>query len=379
MFTRRFTNVAFMAMLCLFALWTGTSRANLHAIPNDHFTKSIFDVLAQKEVLEMSLSTDLGHLIENRKKEIEQPATLAYKNERGENVSYEIKITPRGKFRRRTCDFPPLKLKFPKSGLTAQGLSSHNDLKLVTHCLDNKAIGNEQLLKEYLAYRLYNLLTDKSYRVQLVEITYTDSEGKNGKQKRYGFLIEDTDEMAERLGGLECDCMNPLPETVNGDEERLMATFQYMIGNADWSSEMNRNLKVVQTLNGANTLVPYDFDFTGWVSPNYARLNSNYDLKSMKERIYLGFPASDGELWETINYLRSKRTDMIAEIKDFKLLSMTAREQMLSYLDEFFEIATQLETSRNTGIYERLKRPSRFILQELEAPVAKPKGVSTGK
>ncbi|MBK9492182.1 MAG: hypothetical protein IPO07_27855 [Haliscomenobacter sp.] len=58
---------------------------------------------------------------------------------------------------------------------------------MVTHCIENKTIGNEQLLKEFLTYRLYNLLTDKSYRVQLIQITYVDSNGKD-KEKRYGFL-----------------------------------------------------------------------------------------------------------------------------------------------------------------------------------------------
>jgi len=383
MSTRLLSNLALAAMLCFCAMHPSTANnANLHAIPNDRSVKSIFDVLAQKEILEVTLTTDLTHLIENRKKEIDQAATISYENEAGGAVSYDIKITPRGKYRRRICDFPPLKLKFPKTTLTAQGLSTHNDLKLVTHCLDNKTTGNEQLLKEFLAYRLYNLLTDKSYRVQLLQITYVDSEGKAGKQKRYGFLIEDTDEMAERLGGLECDqCMNPNPATVDAGSEQLMSAFQYMIGNADWNLAMLRNVKIVQPAVGTSTLVPYDFDFSALVSPTYARVNTNFGLTSVKERIFLGYPSSDEDLWATINYLRSKRAELVAEIRKFKFLTNTSRLEMIAYLDEFFEITTQLESKRVSGIYELLKKPSRFLNrnEEEEAPSSTPKGASAGR
>lgn len=383
MFTRLLPNLALAAMLCLCALHSGTaSNANLHAIPNASSVKSIFDVFAQKEIIEVTLTTDLGHLIENRKKEIDQAATISYTNEAGDAVSYDIKITPRGKYRRRICDFPPLKLKFSKSALAGQGLSAHNDLKLVTHCVENRTIGNEQLLKEFLAYRLYNLLTDKSYRVQLVQITYVDSNDKVGKEKRYAFLIEDTDEMAERLGGLECDqCLNPDPAALDKGSERLMATFQYMIGNADWSLEMARNIKIVQPVAGTGTLVPYDFDFSALVSPTYARINSNVGLNSLAERIYLGYPASDQELWSTINYLRSKRAELVSEIRNFKLLNTSKRLDMIAYLDEFFESMAQLETKRVSGLFELLKKPSRFLNgnEEEEAPSSTPKGTSSGK
>lgn len=383
MSTRLLPNLALAAMLCICTMYSGTANnANLHAILNDRPLKSIFDVFAQKEMLEVTLTTDLVHLIEYRKKEIDQPATISYKNDAGGVVSYDIKITPRGKYRRRICDFPPLKLKFPKATLTEQGLSAHNDLKLVTHCIENKTIGNEQLLKEFLVYRLYNLLTDKSYRVQLVQITYVDSNGKRSKEKRYGFLIEDTDEMAERLGGLECDqCMNPNPATLDAGTERLMSIFQYMIGNTDWSLEMARNIKIVQPVAGTGTLVPYDFDFSGIVSPSYARVNTNIGLKTVKERLYLGYPATDENLWTAINYLRSKREELVQEIRSFKPLNTNARMEMIAYIDEFFEMTTQLESKRSADLYDLLKKPSRFLngSEEEEAPTSTPKGVSSGK
>ncbi len=84
MSTRLLPNLALAAMLCLCTMYSGTANnANLHAIPNDRSVKSIFDVFAQKEIIEVTLTTDLSHLIEHRKKEIDQPATISYKNETG--------------------------------------------------------------------------------------------------------------------------------------------------------------------------------------------------------------------------------------------------------------------------------------------------------
>ena len=76
-----------------------------------------------------------------------------------------------------------------------------NKLKLVTHCLENKFEGNENVMKEYLLYKLYNEITPESFRVQFVKITYLDSKGKLGKIKRFGFIIESKDQLAFRLQG----------------------------------------------------------------------------------------------------------------------------------------------------------------------------------
>jgi len=57
------------------------------------------------------------------------------------------------------------------------------------------------------------------------------------------------------------------------------------------------------------------------------------------------------------------------------------RLDMLAYLDEFFESMARLETKRVSGIYELLKKPSRFLNgnEEEEAPASPPKGTSSGK
>ena len=61
---------------------------------------------------------------------------------------------------------------------------------MVTHC----QYGNEDyLFKEYLIYKLYNVLTDNSFRVRLVKIEYINTHKKANPIKTYAFLIEPLD------------------------------------------------------------------------------------------------------------------------------------------------------------------------------------------
>ncbi len=64
-------------------------------------------------------------------------------------------------------------------------------------------IFEQYLLMEYLVYQMYNQISDHSFRTRLLKITYTDSAQKYEPVEKIppGFLIEDEDMMAERLGG----------------------------------------------------------------------------------------------------------------------------------------------------------------------------------
>ena len=68
-------------------------------------------------------------------------------------------------------------------------MSTLGKLKLVVGC--GATNDDEQLIiKEYLAYKMYNMLTEKSFRVRLVKIKYDDTKGKIKSYSQYGFLLE---------------------------------------------------------------------------------------------------------------------------------------------------------------------------------------------
>jgi hypothetical protein len=305
---------------------------------------SLLDVLNHQEVVNMTIVAELDSLIQNRRTEEFRAATLTFSDEFGAPQSYQIKIKPRGKFRRRICDFPPLKLKFSKKELEVAGLEQFNDLKLVTHCLEDESKSKELILKEYLTYRMYNELTPNSFRVQLVNLTYQDADKKDYNMTRWGFLIEDTEELANRLAGVEVDSMGQLPEHFNVSHERITSLFQYMIGNTDWSLVMNRNVKLFRKADGKLVPVPYDFDFSVFVGAPYTRPNMDVGQTVKMERIFMGHAANAGDLYSTCSYFRSKKQALIDIIRRFNLLSEESREGLVQYLDSFFTIIQSQES-----------------------------------
>lgn len=327
----------------------------LSAHPPTADRPTFFDLIYSDDLVEVTLETDLVKLIANIKTEQYQSAVLSFEDKQGQQVVMQTEVRPRGNYRRRVCEFPPLKLKFAKDKLVSANLEPHNKLKLITHCIDNKGVGQENLLKEFLAYKLYNELTDHSYRVQLLRINYVDIKGKLSKIKRYAVLIEDTDEMAERLGGEECNCLNPMPSQMDSRLENIHAAFQYMIGNEDWNLSMNRNLKMVKPTDGRKWIpVPYDFDFSGLVNAPYAVPNTELGLNSIQERKYLGLPLSDPDLKYVFNYFKNKQADLYRVVDDCKYLNKTSRNEVIEYLDTFFAEVDSLLAGNAINLYDQL-------------------------
>ena len=229
---------------------------------------SIFQEFSSNEVVNITIETAIDSLIANKKTVNYQAATLQINNK-----SYNIKVRPRGRSRRTYCDFPPLKLNFSKKGLANLGLNpDYKSIKLVTHCMDSKE-ASDNVLEEYLAYKLYNVLTNNSFHAQLVKVNYVDT--NTGKTfKRFGILLENTKEMAQRLGGKEIETMGIPMEQFNQEQLNILSVFQFMIGNEDWRLKYLRNTKMVQMSNGEIQAIPYDFDAAGLVNAAYARPDS---------------------------------------------------------------------------------------------------------
>lgn len=309
--------------------------------------ESVFDQLSYGDILEITLETDLSYLIENKKTDEYIPAQITYGNRNGLTVNRQLKVKPRGKFRRRVCDVPPLKLKFKKEDLAKENMKSFNKLKLVTHCLDDKNLSKELIMKEYLAYKLYNELTPYSFRVQLVKITYQDSGDNGRKLKRWGFLIESTSQVEERINGEECENCMGLPETAfHTGVENIQSLFQYMIGNSDWSLTMNRNVKLIKLAkNGKVVPIPYDFDFSGLVGAPYAVPSPSYNLTSIKERVFLGNADSLPELNATRSYFKMKKKGLMKTVNKFKWLTTDSKIEIAEYIEAFHQDLEQSDIS----------------------------------
>src|SRR2546430_7720829 len=152
------------------------------------------------EALSLTLTADFNALSKDRgESKQEHAGVLAFVGPAGDSVALDVRLRTRGHFRlqRRICDFPPLKLSFDKQQVKHTVFAGQGGLKLVVHCQDRDTY-EQNLLQEYLLYRVFNLITEKSFRARLARVTYLDRSGKAKPVTRYAFFIEDDDPMARR-------------------------------------------------------------------------------------------------------------------------------------------------------------------------------------
>ncbi|MEM1219925.1 MAG: hypothetical protein AAGH79_13485, partial [Bacteroidota bacterium] len=267
----------------------GLFQISAFAETGEAVEEGIFDLMEVAKPLDLTLTTDLEILRNDRFFDGSTQGSLEFVDKYGNRQLWPIKVKLRGNFRRMHCaDIPPLKIKFKKADLEEAGLAPFNDFKLVTQCVANEQQARDYIKREYLAYKMYNEVTEKSFRVQLLRITFVDTR-TNMKFHQLAFVIEDTAQMRARLGAKKVKEIYNIPqERFDQEELRKVAVFQYAIGNSDWSLQTSRNLKMIE-IEDKVYAIPYDFDFSGLVNASYASANSSWEMKTVRERIYMGF------------------------------------------------------------------------------------------
>ncbi len=296
---------------------------------------SLFD---SEEIIKITLSGEIAVLLDNRNKEPEYtPVTLSYSEENGEIIKIPLKVRQRGNFRRlkTNCNFPPLLLNFAKDNTTSTKFDGQDKVKLVMPCR-----GDQYVLQEYYTYKIYNLVTPKSFKVRLVEVALEDPSLKE-KEKGpfYGFLLEEEDQMAKRNKMVSIDRMLLKPEIMQREDFLNMAVFNYMIGNTDWSVQYRQNIKLIaeDTLSLPYT-VPYDFDHAGLVRAPYAHPAEELKLSSTLQRLYRGFCLEDMIAFKTvIRKYDSLRNDIYTVYNSSPLLDEKYVKKTIKYLDDFYD------------------------------------------
>lgn len=285
----------------------------------------------------VDLSTDLRKLVTVKKEETYQPADITLHFPDSSKITEPIRLSARGEFRRTECYVPSIRLDFKNT--TSPKLTPLGKLKLVVGC-GTHADDERLILKEFLAYKIYNLLTDMSFRVRLLKINYTDTREKIKAYTQYGFLIEDVDEMAKRNNCKEVEKTIFVTERTDRTQMTLVAIFQYMIGNTDWSVPNYHNIKLMRPVTDSFSFpytIPYDFDFAGLVDAPYAMPKEDLGIKSVRERLYRGWPRTMEELQRTLDIFREKKEAIKKVVTDFTLLSTRYRKEMTEYIDDFYK------------------------------------------
>ncbi|GAB2806542.1 hypothetical protein [Ferruginibacter profundus] len=264
------------------------------------------------------------------------PAAITFFYPDSTVISDNAEVRIRGVFRKEECVTPPLMVNFKSP--TAAALKKLGHLKLVRPC--DISVYNEQLLlKEYLVYKIYNLLCEKSFRVRLIKLKCCYSSGKNKPISQFAFFIEDVDDMARRNHCYEIKSPKFQTEQTERKQMTLLALFQYMIGNTDWAIPLYRNVKLLRINKDSMSLpfvVPYDFDYCGLVNAAYAIPVPELEIANVKERLYRGFARTMEELRPALQLLQDKRYAIDSLITNFELLSAKNKKEMVSYLSEFY-------------------------------------------
>ena len=309
-------------------------------------------LFAASDPIHISIQAPLGTLIHNRGNDVVQ-GTLTDP----QGNALPVALSARGITRRSsdTCDFPPLRVDFTAPPPATSLFAGQKKLKLVTHCRNSPSF-QQYVLLEYSAYKMYNLLTPHSFDARLANVDYRDASGRP-IVSRVGYFLEDLKDLARRNGLKASHAPNLIPiEDLSPPDAARYALFQDMIANHDWSMRAGpagkdccHNAELLGPLApGATIVVPYDFDFSGFVDAPYATPPDQLHLSSVRERVYRGYCAHNADALAVARQMREARPQMMAAITATPGIDPQRAAKAIAFLDGFFaQIATDQAVSSN--------------------------------
>lgn len=341
-------------LVVLLALMAPASLAS-----SDEDSDNAVPLFEDDRVLDVTITAPFGQIMRTRSLEEEMPGTLVYADpDTGEQVSLDIEVRARGKFRRQkdVCSFAPLRLDFKKSNPTL--FANSDKLKLVTHCRNRSTTYEQSLYKEYMAYRILNLLTDMSFRVRLLNVRYVEASDGEELISSPAFLLESEDQLARRLGMERDESEETTVDALDPEHTNLVSVFQYLIGNTDFSpikgppgDECCHNFVLLKG-GEKQVSVPYDFDVTGFANPPHAKPNARFGLKNVRERLYRGRCANNEHLERSLTVFQGRKPAIYRLVESQPGLNDRERKSVTRYIDKFYKV---IDSPRSTN-YRLIER-----------------------
>jgi len=237
-------------------------------------------------------------------------------------------------------------------------LEGHDKVKLGTHCQNNQDY-EQYVLREYLAYRVHNTLSDRSFRARLARVTYMDSVTNKSLDTHNAILFEDEDHVAHRLGGEAMpELRRALFDDVDFNQMNETAIFEYFVGNTDWSLYALHNIKLMRKLDGTLLPLAYDLDFSGLVRTRYETPDYRLPIRSVKDRLYRGPCRTDEDLEPVLAVYRQKEADVLAVYDNVAGLDPRYVKEAKDYLKEFFDILKKPRSVKSTFVDSCEGKPS---------------------
>ena len=301
-------------------------------------------LFASSDPIRITIAGPMSTLAKVRAEE-PRPATVTVA---GTSQQLPVTLSTRGITRRATdvCQFPPLKVRFTSPPPMDSIFAGQKSLKLVAYCRSAESF-QQYVLLEYATYRMLNVLSPASFRVRLAQIDFVNDDGRPFIT-RYGFFIEDLDDVAKRNGMREAKLPDLIPITsLSPRHAALYALFQDMIANHDWSMRAGpkgenccHNAKLIAPAQGVAAGVipiPYDFDFSGLVNAPYATPPDQLHLSSVRQRQYRGYCMQNGEAYAVAAQMRASKPQMLAALSSTPGLQPATIQRATDYLNTFFD------------------------------------------
>jgi hypothetical protein len=313
------------------------SQKDVEALP-----ESLSELFLSDEIMQLSLRYSNKDIKKETNDSTFIKTFLKYQNEETLWDSLEVRLRKRGNYRLKNCYYAPVKVKIKKKEAKNTPFDGHKNLKLVLPCLVQKG-RNDNIIKEYLAYKLYEIVSPFHFKARLVQVSYEEDRGKNIKlHKIKGILVEDDKHVAKRIGGRVLESkihpLNQMPlESVRN------SFFQYMIGNTDYSTAYLHNCKLI-FFEGHIIPIPYDFDMSGIVNSSYATVsqinNEQLEIENVTQRMFRGFQRDPQLFTEVRLEFLANRLAILTAIQKCEPLfeSKTQYVSTVKFIEGFFEV-----------------------------------------
>ena len=312
--------------------------------------KQVPALFTSETPLAITFRTNLRQL--RRDKKEDSPwrwASVAYQDSAGKSVEVPLRARTRGIWRLKHCDFPPVRFNFAGKDTKGTIFEGVDKPKIVNFCKDNDE-HEQYVLQEAQLYRIYRLLTPVSHRVRVARLSYVDSANGKREAERYGIIIEDPDQMANRNMAKVTEIKGAGPADLEQKEFALAYMFLYFIGNLDFSFSGLHNTELITTIDGRVLPVVYDFDYSGAVNTTYAVPPPHYNVPNVRTRKFLGYCELAPEFPSAVAALVEQKDAIYALYRDEvgKLLKPHIVRSTLEYFDDFYEqVRTPQDAQRN--------------------------------
>lgn len=309
---------------------------------------------------------------------------LQYTDEENRIHKIPVKAHLKGFSTVKSCTFPKLELKLPKSLANDNLFYGIKSIDLNTHCVEeNESASPSQAFyqaalknhREAFLYKLAEILDINTYKARPIWIKYSDTDQPSNLPLKpdvtyQAFFLEDFSEFRKRLEaksvyGTRCiepkivldpakkeqcvfDNLSDSPK-LQVNEVFKMSVFQYLIGNSDWFIQLVPNegrfgfspatgdnlwnVKVIEYVDNKWQAIPHDF--------NFSMILLDYVTKTTPEGLYLkrnfelGTPSMRSSV---IRQMESKLPLIKNEIQKWNSISDFDQKIMLEKIESSFEL-----------------------------------------